>query len=155
MVESRRATLHQIESQLQGQEERQQELQTQQKSTALAEATTAAERLAQEMARLDAELQPLQVQQVKMEQELSGREDNLAALQETAHEDSGHGVAILQRRTSASTAQYLGLVTASDVLEDQRFAGAERSSNQVQDEFGHPGSLATTGLHSAAPCRER
>jgi len=85
VVESRRATLHQIESQLQGQEERQQELQTRQKSTALAEAAATAERLAQEMARLDAELQPLQVQQVELEQELSGREDKLAALQETAH----------------------------------------------------------------------
>jgi hypothetical protein len=45
-------------------------------------------------------------------------------------------------RSTCSTAEHLELMTESDVLEDQGFASAKRSSDQVQDQFKPPERLA-------------
>jgi hypothetical protein len=66
----------------------------------------------------------------------------LPALPDTAKENPGHAVAVLQRRALSPTVEHLGLMTKRDVLEDQRFAGAEWCPDQVQHEFQHPGRLA-------------
>jgi hypothetical protein len=44
------------------------------------------------------------------------------------------------------SAEDLEPVTNGDVLEDERFAGAKRSPDQVQDELKHPGRLAARRL---------
>lgn len=90
VVESRRATLHQIENQLHRQEERYQDLQARQKDPELAEATAAAAQLALKLEELDNALKPLQAQLAEMEKDLSGREDQLISLQETAHNLETH-----------------------------------------------------------------
>ena len=47
---------------------------------------------------------------------------------------------------SAARSSFQTLRAQGDVLEDQRFAGAERSSDQMYDEIQHPGSLAVGRL---------
>jgi hypothetical protein len=51
--------------------------------------------------------------------------------QNIAHDFQDRAVVI---SAALSQAQYLELTAAGDVLEDQRFAGAKRSSKRVQDE---------------------
>lgn len=68
------------------------------------------------------------------------------ALPDTSQENPDHAVAVLQRRALSPTAEDLKLMAEGDVLEDQRFATAKRSSNQVQDEFEHPERLAAGRL---------
>ena len=53
------------------------------------------------------------------------------ALPDTSQENPDHAVAVLQRRAFSTTAQHLELVTPRDVLVDQGFASAKRSSEQV------------------------
>jgi hypothetical protein len=53
------------------------------------------------------------------------------ALPDTTEENPDHAVAVVQCRAFAPTAQNLELMAEGDVLEDQRFASAKRSSNQV------------------------
>jgi hypothetical protein len=63
-------------------------------------------------------------------------------LPDAAQKNPDHAIAVLQRRALSPAAENLEVVAESDVLEDQRFAGAERSSDQVQDEIEHLGRLA-------------
>ena len=64
------------------------------------------------------------------------------ALPDTSQENPDHVVTVLQRRALPAAAEDLELMTKGDVLEDQRLARAERSSDQVQDELKHPERLA-------------
>ena len=59
-----------------------------------------------------------------------------------AEENSDYAVPVLQCWALADAAEYLERVTESDVLEDQRFAEAEGSPKQAQNELKHSGSLA-------------
>ena len=56
------------------------------------------------------------------------------AFPDTSQENPDHAVTVLQRRALPAAAENLELVTEGDVLEDQRFAIAKRSSDQVQGE---------------------
>jgi hypothetical protein len=68
------------------------------------------------------------------------------ALPDTSQENPDHAVAILQCRAFSPTTQHLELMAQRDVLEDQRFASAKWSSNQVQDDLEHPERLAAGRL---------
>jgi hypothetical protein len=56
-------------------------------------------------------------------------------LPDTAKENPDHAVPILERRALSSSAEHLELMAEGNVFEDQRFAGAERSSDQMYDEI--------------------
>lgn len=77
---------------------------------------------------------------------LDDQERRPLALRDAAEENPDHSVPILQRRALPATAEHLELVAEGNVLEDQRFASADRSSNQVQDELNHPERLAAREL---------
>ena len=53
------------------------------------------------------------------------------ALPDTAQENPDQSVTVLRRRALASTADHLELVTEREAFEDQGFAGAKRSMDQV------------------------
>jgi hypothetical protein len=54
-----------------------------------------------------------------------------AALPDTAQENPDHTVAAFWHRALAPTAENLELMAEGDVFEDQEFASAKRSSDQV------------------------
>ena len=65
-----------------------------------------------------------------------------SVLPDTAHENPDYAVASVWGRALVAAGEDLELLTEGDVLEDQRLSITKRSSEQVQDEFKHPGRLA-------------
>jgi len=59
-----------------------------------------------------------------------------------ANETPEHMVLVLQSKALLAAIEHLESVAESGIFEDPRFAGAERSSAQVQNEFGHPDGIA-------------
>ncbi|MDX1664208.1 MAG: chromosome segregation protein SMC [Candidatus Promineifilaceae bacterium] len=90
VVESRRATLHQIEGQLRRQQERRETLAREQKQLELADARTALETTVAEIQRLDGSLTPLHKQREAEQTQVEAAEAEAARAQRQAHDLETH-----------------------------------------------------------------
>ena len=99
VVESRRTTLHQIESQLRRQQERRETLVQEQKQLDLAEARTALAATVAEIERVDTTLTPLNEQLEAEQAQLENAEQEAARVQREAHDLETH---YMERRVAQS-----------------------------------------------------